>query len=253
MSFTEFSYQLLQAYDFYTLHTTQNCTVQVGGQDQWGNIVAGVEMITHLESVTKTTEELQEAKGYGLTTPLLVNSHGHKMGKSEGNAIWLDPQMTSPFDLFQVSDAHSLSFCASYGGSDRTVHGQHFLKTPDADVDKYLKMFTLLSLDRIKMEIDRHEVRYTFHPSLKQRFNIFTPQAEPDKRTAQHLLACEVTEMIHGGEQLATYPSQTLTFRSIQLKPRPGLAPPPRFSLSQQTTHRYQPQTSSMRFTLIHD
>jgi tyrosyl-tRNA synthetase len=104
ISFTEFSYQLLQAYDFYKLYKQEGCTVQVGGSDQWGNIVAGVELIAHLDDPAARSEDAP--KGYGLTTPLLVNSQGLKMGKSEGNAMWLDPLMTSPFEFFQVKDSY---------------------------------------------------------------------------------------------------------------------------------------------------
>jgi tyrosyl-tRNA synthetase len=104
ISFTEFSYQLLQAYDFYMLFEQEGCAVQVGGSDQWGNIVAGVELIAHLENLAAGTDNTPDSpKGYGLTTPLLVNSQGQKMGKTEGNAVWLDPHMTSPFEFYQVS------------------------------------------------------------------------------------------------------------------------------------------------------
>ena len=114
ISFTEFSYQLLQAYDFYRLHADQGCTLQIGGSDQWGNIQSGIDMIrrealsmkalieeddtAHIVDTTSTPEQ----PAYGLTFPLLTTSSGAKFGKSAGNAIWLDPSMTSYFDFYQV-------------------------------------------------------------------------------------------------------------------------------------------------------
>lgn len=135
ISFTEFSYQLLQAHDFKHLHDAYGCKVQLGGSDQWGNIVSGIDMIKRMKpaqarkgmmSTTTTTtmttmQGQQEAKGvdtkalegeeepaaYGLTIPLLTTSSGEKFGKSAGNAVWLDPEMTSVFDFYQAS---TLSF-----------------------------------------------------------------------------------------------------------------------------------------------
>lgn len=122
ISFTEFSYQLLQAYDFYHLHRTQGCTIQLGGSDQWGNIQSGIDLIRReatsqaaaaIEPVGSESAEAIEAPGnaehdaqqpaYGLTFPLLTTSNGEKFGKSAGNAVWLDPSMTSPFEFYQVS------------------------------------------------------------------------------------------------------------------------------------------------------
>jgi tyrosyl-tRNA synthetase len=103
ISFTEFSYQLLQAYDFYHLYRTENCKIQIGGSDQWGNIVAGLEFIRkkhESSSAADTTTLAHDA--VGLTIPLVTTSTGEKFGKSAGNAIWLDPSMTSIFDFYQV-------------------------------------------------------------------------------------------------------------------------------------------------------
>lgn len=111
ISFTEFSYMLLQAYDFLALHDRHNCLLQMGGSDQWGNIVAGSELI----------RKLRGAKGYGLVFPLVTGSNGVKFGKTEAGAVWLDPQMTSPFRFYQF-----------------------WFNTDDQDVSKYLKFFTLL-------------------------------------------------------------------------------------------------------------
>jgi len=91
ISFTEFSYMLLQAYDFLMLHDRHHCTLQMGGSDQWGNIVAGTELI----------RKLRGKKGYGLVFPLVTTSAGIKFGKTEAGAVWLDPNLTSPFRFYQ--------------------------------------------------------------------------------------------------------------------------------------------------------
>lgn len=101
MSFTEFTYQLLQAYDFYYLHKHHACTVQVGGSDQWGNITAGLELIGRLNDTARKDDTLTPA--FGFTTPLLTTASGEKFGKSAGNAVWLDPELTSVFDFYQAS------------------------------------------------------------------------------------------------------------------------------------------------------
>ncbi len=111
ISFTEFSYMLLQAYDFYWLNQNMNCELQVGGSDQWGNITAGLELIRR-----KANDE--SAKAYGLTFPLLTTSGGGKFGKTEKGAVWLDPEKTSPYEFYQF-----------------------WYNTPDADIGRYLKLF----------------------------------------------------------------------------------------------------------------
>jgi tyrosyl-tRNA synthetase len=116
ISFTEFSYMLLQSYDFLMLHDSHNCTLQMGGSDQWGNIVAGTELI----------RKLRGQKGYGLVFPLVTTSAGVKFGKTEAGAVWLDPNLTSPFRFYQF-----------------------WLNTDDRDVVKYLKFFTMLEQPEI--------------------------------------------------------------------------------------------------------
>ena len=91
ISYTEFSYQVLQSYDFLELYRRHNCTLQLGGSDQWGNIVAGLDLIRRVES----------GSGHALTIPLLAKADGSKFGKTAGGAIWLDPEMTSPYAFFQ--------------------------------------------------------------------------------------------------------------------------------------------------------
>lgn len=116
ISFTEFSYMLLQSYDFLMLHDKHNCILQMGGSDQWGNIVAGTELI----------RKLRGTKGYGLVFPLVTGSSGVKFGKTEAGAVWLDPNLTSPFRFYQF-----------------------WLNTDDRDVVRYLKFFTLLEQPEI--------------------------------------------------------------------------------------------------------
>ncbi len=116
ISFTEFSYMLLQAYDFLVLHDRYACKLQMGGSDQWGNIVAGTELI----------RKMRAAKGYGLVFPLVTTSAGIKFGKTEAGSIWLDPNLTSPYRFYQF-----------------------WINTDDSDVVKYLKYFTMLDQQAI--------------------------------------------------------------------------------------------------------
>lgn len=101
ISFAEFSYQLLQAHDFWHLYKNYDCRIQVGGSDQWGNILAGLDVISRREIDTKTRDM---GRAVGLTTPLLTTSSGQKFGKSAGAAIWLNHKKTSVFDFYQASD-----------------------------------------------------------------------------------------------------------------------------------------------------
>jgi tyrosyl-tRNA synthetase len=117
ISFTEFTYMLLQAYDFLHLFDAHGCRLQVGGSDQWGNIVTGVDLI----------RRLRREQAYGLTTPLVLKADGTKFGKTEAGNVWLDPDRTSPYQLFQV-----------------------LLRTEDAVVGQYLRYFTWLDHERIE-------------------------------------------------------------------------------------------------------
>jgi len=116
MSFAEFSYQLLQAYDFLCLYDSENCMLQIGGSDQWGNITAGIDLIRKLRS----------NEAYGVTMPLVCDSAGQKFGKSEGNAIFLDHRKTSYYDFYQF-----------------------FIRTDDADAVRFLKIFTFIPMEEI--------------------------------------------------------------------------------------------------------
>lgn len=149
ISYTEFSYMLLQAYDFHWLYQEKGCRLQVGGSDQWGNITTGIQLIRRFD---------ESAKVFGLTSPLLTTSSGAKFGKTEQGAIWLSPERTSPYAFYQ-----------------------YWLNTQDADVIRYLKLFTELS-DHEILELERET------------------QSAPEKRLAQKALADSVTGFIHGTE-----------------------------------------------------
>jgi tyrosyl-tRNA synthetase len=123
ISYTEFSYMLLQAYDFLHLFRSKQCTIQVGGSDQWGNITAGIDLIRRVEG----------GEAHGLVAPLVTTTSGAKFGKSEAGAIWLDPTMTSPYKFYQF-----------------------WINTDDRDVEAYLKLFTLLSQDEITALLKSH-------------------------------------------------------------------------------------------------
>jgi tyrosyl-tRNA synthetase len=151
ISYTEFSYSLLQAYDFLVLHDRFNCTLQVGGSDQWGNIVAGCDLI----------RKVRGTAAHGLVMPLLTTSSGTKFGKTEAGTVWLDPAKTSPFHFYQF-----------------------WLNADDAEVIPYLKYFTF----RTQAEIGELE-RAT--------------KENPERREAQRQLARDVTEMVHGSDQMA--------------------------------------------------
>lgn len=122
LSFSELTYQLLQAYDYCKLYEEHNCRLQVGGSDQWGNILSGLDLIGKLHPHGETA--------HGLTLPLLVTGNGEKMGKSAGNAVWLDPSMTSPFDMYQyfadMADTDAVAYLPklSFRPSDQIAHGR---------------------------------------------------------------------------------------------------------------------------------
>ncbi|WP_460670402.1 tyrosine--tRNA ligase [Larkinella ripae] len=124
LSFTEFSYQLLQGYDFYWLHKNKGVRLQMGGSDQWGNITTGTELI-------RRKEGREEYQAFALTTPLITKADGSKFGKSAGGNIWLDPAMTSPYQFYQF-----------------------WLNAADADCPRFIRVFTLLSREEIE-ELER--------------------------------------------------------------------------------------------------
>ena len=146
ISFTEFAYSLLQGYDFAELNKRHGAVLEIGGSDQWGNITAGIDL----------TRRLNQKQVFGLTLPLVTKSDGTKFGKTEGGAVWLNAKKTSPYQFYQF-----------------------WLKVADADVYKFLKYFTFLSIE----EIDAIEAK---------------DQASSTKPEAQRILAEEMTRLIHG-------------------------------------------------------
>ncbi|WP_017974604.1 tyrosine--tRNA ligase [Actinopolyspora halophila] len=147
MSYTEFSYMLLQANDYVQLYRRYGTRLQLGGSDQWGNIVAGTDLLRRQEGIT----------AHGLTMPLVTDSEGRKFGKSTGGGnLWLDPEMTSPYSWYQ-----------------------YFFNTADADVGKYLRLFTFL---------ERAEIEELEQATLER----------PSERLAQRKLAEELTTLVHG-------------------------------------------------------
>lgn len=123
MSFTEFTYQLVQGYDFLHLYNAKKCTLQMGGSDQWGNITTGTELIRRIGG----------GKGFALTSPLITKADGSKFGKSEGGNVWLDPERTSPYKFYQ-----------------------YWINTSDEDAEKFIKIFTFLEKEEIESLISEH-------------------------------------------------------------------------------------------------
>jgi tyrosyl-tRNA synthetase len=144
LNFLEFNYMLLQAYDFLHLFRKYGCTLQAGGNDQWGNILAGVDLVRRVEG----------KQVHALTYPLLTTSSGAKMGKTATGAVWLDPELLAPYEYYQ-----------------------YWINTEDADVERFLAMFTFLPMDQVR-ELGR--------------------LAGADIRQAKQVLAFETTKILHG-------------------------------------------------------
>lgn len=149
LSFTEFSYQLVQGTDFLHLYREKNCKLQMGGSDQWGNITTGTELIRRKES----------GEAFALTCPLITKADGGKFGKTESGNVWLDPKLTTPYKFYQF-----------------------WLNVSDADAEKYIKIFTLLSKETVTALVEEQE-------------------ASPHLRPLQKRLAKEVTCMVHGEDE----------------------------------------------------
>ncbi len=173
ISYTEFSYMLLQAYDFLHLFDHHGVTLQVCGSDQWGNVVGGIDLI----------RRKHQAEAFGLTAPLVTKADGSKFGKTETGAIWLHESRTSPYAFYQF-----------------------WLNTPDADVVKYLKIFSFLSHEELNRLSAEHE-------------------ANPGARAAHRALAEHMTELLHGASGLAhaRNASQALFSGDIAVLPRETL------------------------------
>ncbi|KAF3040280.1 tyrosyl-tRNA synthetase [Didymella heteroderae] len=164
MAISEFSYPLFQAYDWWSMYQNQGVQLQIGGSDQYGNICAGMDAVSHMRKIRRldlTEKEVEDPRlaAYGLTTPLLTTASGEKFGKSAGNAVWLDKTMMNSFDLYQ-----------------------YFMRTADADIERYLKLFTFLPLDQISLLVEH-------------------ARKDASKRIAQHVLAKEIVELAHGAAE----------------------------------------------------
>lgn len=140
MSFTEFTYQLIQGYDFYHLNKQYNCLLQMGGSDQWGNITTGTELVRRMN-----VDSEERAKAYAMTCPLITKADGTKFGKSEGGNIWLTADKTSVYKFYQ-----------------------YWLNTADADAEKYIKIFTFLSQEEIEKIIAEHNEAPHLRPLQKR-------------------------------------------------------------------------------------
>jgi tyrosyl-tRNA synthetase len=146
ISYTEFSYMLLQAYDFLHLYQARHCELQLGGSDQWGNITAGIELIRRTAG----------GEAHGIAAPLLTTASGAKFGKTAGGAVWLDPELTSPYQFYQF-----------------------WLNADDANVERYLKVFTFQTTDEIAALMGAHDQR-------------------AGERAPHRALARDMTERVHG-------------------------------------------------------
>jgi tyrosyl-tRNA synthetase len=158
ISYTEFSYQVLQAFDYLELYRRDNCRLQLGGSDQWGNIIAGLDLIRKVEG----------GSAHAFTIPLMAKSDGSKFGKTAGGSVWLDSEMTSPYAFFQF-----------------------WINTDDADVEKYLKVFSFKDRSEIERLIE-------------------TVKINPGAREAQRELAREITSLVHGEDQCAKVEAASL-------------------------------------------
>ena len=179
ISYTEFSYQLLQGYDFVHLSKTLNCTLQMGASDQWGNITTGTELIRRIANA-----EDREAKAYALTGQLITKADGTKYGKSETGTVWLDPALTSPYQFYQF-----------------------FLNAADADAPRLIRVFTLLKQDEIEiLEAEHAQVPHlrTLQKALAQDVTTRVHSAEA---TAAAIAASQV---LFGGGDLASLDEATL-------------------------------------------
>ncbi|WP_042223183.1 tyrosine--tRNA ligase [Oceanobacillus manasiensis] len=153
ITFTEFSYMILQSLDFLKLYEQENCTLQIGGSDQWGNITAGMELIRR----SRENQE-EEMKVFGLTVPLITKADGTKFGKTAGGAVWLDPEKTSPYEFYQF-----------------------WLNTDDRDVIKFLRYFTFLSeeeMEQLENEIKTQPEKREAQKRLAEEMTIIVHSQE---------------------------------------------------------------------------
>lgn len=176
ISFTEFSYQLLQGYDFYHLYKTKNIRLQMGGSDQWGNITTGTEIIRRKEG-----DEEGYFKAYALTTPLLTKSDGSKFGKSEGGNIWLDPEKTSPYEFYQF-----------------------WLNQADEDLPRYLRVYSFKGREEIEALEKSHAAEPHLRIMQKALAEELTTRVHSEKA---YQLVIKASEVLFGKATLETLQS----------------------------------------------
>ena len=153
ISFTEFSYMLLQAHDYWWLHTNHDCVLQLGGSDQWGNITAGIDLIRRKEAATV----------HGLTVPLMTRADGAKFGKSQDGSVWLDPAKTSPYQFFQ-----------------------YLVQMDDRDAERFLLQLTLLPVDRCAEIVAEHQQAPERRLAQRELARALT---DPGPRRGRHVAA----------------------------------------------------------------
>jgi len=191
ISYTEFTYQLLQGYDFYHLYKNQGIRLQMGGSDQWGNITTGTELIRRKENNDGSdTDGEVEYSAYALTTPLVTKADGTKFGKSEGGNVWLDPDLTSPYEFYQF-----------------------WINQADDDCKRLIRVFTLLS----KEEIEKLEAEHAGAPHLRIVQKAIAKDVTTRVHGAeQYDLAVKASEVLYGKATLETLQSlDEATFKKI--------------------------------------
>lgn len=165
MSYTEFSYQLLQGYDFYKLYKEHACVLQLGGSDQWGNITAGIDLIRKMEG--------ESGNAFGLTMPVITDSSGKKFGKSEGNAVWLTADRLKPFDFYQF-----------------------WLRVEDTDVMRYMKLFTFMPIAEVEQIAVQHATAPEKRFAQKRLAEEMTKLVHGEEATRQ---ATSASTTLYGG------------------------------------------------------
>ncbi|HSW67520.1 MAG TPA: tyrosine--tRNA ligase, partial [Bacteroidales bacterium] len=177
LSFTEFTYQLVQGYDFLHLYRTYNCRLQLGGSDQWGNITTGTELIRRIDG----------SEAYAITCPLITKTDGQKFGKTENGNVWLDPAKTSPYKFYQF-----------------------WLNTADDDADRYIRIFTLMEKDQIDEIVRKHKHAPHLRYLQKELARYLTIAVHSEK---EYQTAAETSEILFGkgtSEALRNLDEETL-------------------------------------------
>lgn len=180
ISYTEFTYMLLQAYDFLHLFEHHGCTIQMGGSDQWGNIVSGIDLIRRVEG----------QRAFGITVPLLTSSTGRKFGKTEEGAVWLDANRTSPYGMYQ-----------------------YWVQTADADVISYLKLFTFLD----QASIGELELEMKTYPEKREAQRVLAAQCTGIVHGAAAVKAVEAASRILFSDSVETATPETIQLLSVEV------------------------------------